>query len=113
MICGDYIQHNVDIGSKYWPEGGKQITHEMKYDWLNQSWEFTINQLVEAFPDTPILSTFGNNDNFDDYMPTPPNDPKWGGVLYEDAFKIWMQTPKANLQHAITSDYIKIHSDFT
>lgn len=33
----------------------------------------------------------GNNDNFNNYCPTNPNDPEWGGKIYEYLWELWYE----------------------
>lgn len=104
FITGDYIQHSIDVGEKQ-NKIGDVVTYEEKHVLLKETWQSVITTIQVHFPNTPIISTFGNNDAFVDYIPTPPDDPIWGGVLFKDSWKIWMEMPKANLQKK-TSDQI-------
>jgi hypothetical protein len=79
---------------------------------LKEVWQLLFDELRKEFPDTPILSVFGNNDNMYNYRPTPPNDPNFGGKLFQEAWKIWMeQTPK-NLASKTQEQIDSMKADF-
>lgn len=85
FLLGDFIEHDMDPD----PENG--FTWEDKYKLIINTWTTVISVVKNHFPNTPIISTFGNNDNFRNYLPTRPDDPDWGGKLFEDSWKIWME----------------------
>ena len=76
LILGDYIQHNFDIGV----DG---TTKEGKFEIISAMWSNLTQLVMQKFPNVPIISAFGNNDNLKDYIPPGSIDPVWKSKVYD------------------------------
>lgn len=75
-------------------------------------WTTIFEELKAQFPNIPIISAFGNNDNFINYTPVDPSDPKWGGKLYQDCWRIWFESIPANYAKKSAEDISRMKNTF-
>ena len=73
IITGDFVRHDYYYCGPWKYDNNSKlcngVTKDHKFSEIKAIWKNVTNLIQSKFPKVPIIPTFGNNDNMDDYGP--------------------------------------------